>query len=75
MDQSILMPPLSYFLSQPVLHNWSTNCLWDGVYKQSLALSNLNEVAMGFPFIILVVPNNMFNTILSPKTNIIIINK
>ena len=40
--------PLSYFSFQPVLHNWCNkgcglwyvlSCLWDGVYKRTLAVN------------------------------------
>ena len=40
--------PLSYFLPQPVLHDWCNKgcgmyCLWDGAYKRTLAV-NRKEV-------------------------------
>ena len=32
--------PLSYFLFQPVLHDWYVlSCVWDGAYKITLAVN------------------------------------
>ena len=42
-DQSFMVDPSSYFLFQPVLHDWCNkgcvvlSCLWDNAYKRTLA--------------------------------------
>ena len=48
--------PLSYFLFQPVLHDWCNkghgvlSCLWDGAYKRTLAVNQkvAHVAAAGF---------------------------
>ena len=36
--RSIMVVPVSFISFQPVLHDWCVlSCLWDGVYKRTLA--------------------------------------
>ena len=52
-----MVDPLSYFLFQPVLHNWCNkrlwyvlSCLWDDAYKITLAANQkvAHVMAAGF---------------------------
>ena len=46
-DQSHLVDPFSYFLFQPVLHNWCNkgHSMWDNAHKRSFA-ANQKEQSM-----------------------------